>query len=159
MALIGTEDQPLAKSERVPSRDRAVSRVVKGVVVGAIGWTGLIAVPVADFLFGASQTFQELLSIGSRSLVWLGVFIAASAGTHLLRFGGRRGVMAFASFAAAGVCGLIAVGEQLETWFLDTDFLSGLDLWGLVGAVVFIFLGLSLLRESAAGVADTPADG
>jgi hypothetical protein len=128
------DESPFRELERVQSRQRAVSRIYKGIGVSAVGWFGLVGVPVADFLFGASQFTQEAWSIAARSLVWLGVFVAASAGTHLLRFGGRRGKLAFASLAAAGGCGLVAVAEQFEAWFLDTQLLRGLDVWGLAGA-------------------------
>jgi hypothetical protein len=135
--------------DRVRSRERAVSRIFKGFVVAGIGWLGVIAVPVADFVFGASQVVQEVWSIVARSVVWVGFFVAASAGTHLLRFGGRRGALAFASFAAAGACGLLAVAEQFETWFLDTHVLQGLDIWGLGGAGLFGVLGWVLLKLDA----------
>jgi len=147
MTLPIATDNPSSSQDldRVRSRERAVSRIFKGVVVAGIGWLSMIAVPVADFVFGASQVVQEVWSIGARSLVWLGFFVAASAGTHLLRFGGRRGALAFASFAAAGACGLLAVAEQFETWFLDTHVLHGLDIWGLAGAGLFFVLGSVLL--------------
>jgi hypothetical protein len=135
--------------DRVQSRERAVSRIFKGVVVAGIGWLGLVGAEVADFVFGASQTVQEVWHIVARSLMWLGFFVAASAGTHLLRFGGRRGALAFASFAAAGACGLLAVAEQFETWFLDTHVLQGLDIWGLAGVVLFSVLGAVLLGLDA----------
>jgi hypothetical protein len=73
--------------------------------------------------------------------------VAATAGTHLLRFGGRRGVLAFASFAAASGCGLLAVAEQFETWFPGTHGLRGLDAWGLAGAGVLGMLGWVLFRS------------
>jgi hypothetical protein len=79
----------------------------------------------------------------------VGVFVAASAGTHLLRFGGRRGKLAFASLAAAGGCGMVAVAEQYERWFLDTQFLRGLDVWGLAGALIFFVLIMVLLLSDA----------
>ena len=152
MALPSTvEESPPRDLERVRSRERAVTRITRGVGVSVVGWLGIVAVPVADFVFGASQFTQEVWSIAARSLVWVGVFVAASAGTHLLRFGGRRGKLAFASLAAAGGCGMVAVAEQFEAWFLDTEFLRGLDLWGLAGALVFFVLGMVLLRGDAQG--------
>ena len=152
MTLPSTVDESASRDlERVRSRERAVSRVFKGVVVSVVGWVGVMAVPIADFVFGASQFTQEVWSIAARSLVWLGLFVAASAGTHLMRFGGRRGKLAFASIAAAGGCGLVAVAEQFETWFLDTDLLRGLDVWGLAGAVFFFGLAMMLLRGSDQG--------
>lgn len=132
--------------ERVRSRERAVSRIVKGVIVAGVGWLGLIA---GELALGFSQFAQQVSSVGARSLVWLGLLVAASAGTHLLRFGGRRGVLAFASFAAASACGLLAVAEQFETWFLDTHSLRGLDVWGLAGAGVFGVLGWVLFRSDS----------
>lgn len=143
------DDRSPADRAQARSRERAVSRIFKGVVVAGVGWAGLMAVPVADFLFGASQTLQEAWAIGARAFVWLGVLVAASGGTHLWRFGRRRGVLAFASFAAAAAGGLLAVAEQFETWFLDTHVLRGLDVWGLAGAIVFIVLGSLLLRGGA----------
>ncbi len=145
------DESPSRDPEGVQSRERAVNRISKGVGVSVIGWLGMVAVPVVDFVFGASQFTQEVGSIAARSLVWLGVFVAASAGTHLLRFGGRRGKLAFASLSAAAGCGLIAVAEQFETWFLDTQFLRGLDLWGLAGAVIFFALAMILLQGDRQG--------
>ena len=137
--------------DRVRSRERAVSRIFKGAVVSVVGWLGVVAVPVADFLFGVSQVTQEVLSLAARSAVWLGLLVAASAGTHLLRFGGRRGKLAFASLAAAGGCGMVAVAEQLETWFLDSQLLRGLDTWALAGAVFFFVLAMILLSGGPRG--------
>lgn len=77
--------------------------------------------------------------------MWLGFFAAASAGTHLLRFGTRRGVLAFASFAVAGACGLLAVAEHVETWFPDSHILRGWDIWAVVGAAILGVLGGVLL--------------
>lgn len=142
--------------DRIQSRERAVSRVLKGVIVTGIGWAGIIAVPVADFIFGLSQPAQEVLSIGARSLVWIGLLVAATAGTHLLRFGGRRGVLAFGSFAGAGAFGLLAVAEQLETWFLDTHVLTGLDRWSLAGAVILFLAGWMLLPRAPHGDSGEP---
>ena len=136
--------------DRVRSRERAVSRVFKGVVVSGIGWVAnIMTTAVLEFVFGASQSVQEVWAIGARSLMWLGFFVAASAGTHLLRFGGRRGQWAFASVAAAGACGLLAVAEQFETWFLDTHYLRGLDVWGLAGVVLFMVLAGILIGGDA----------
>jgi len=145
------QESPSSDLERVRSRERAVSRVSKGVGVSVVGWLGMVAVPVADFVFGASQLTQEVWSIAARSAVWLGIFVAASAGTHILRFGGKRGKLAFASLAAAGGCGMLAVAEQFETWFLDTQFLRGLDVWGLAGALVFFVLAIALLTADTQG--------
>lgn len=142
-----TNDISSRELDRVQSRDRAVRRVFTGVVISGIGWVSNIATTVVlEFVFGASQSFQELWAVGARALVWLGFFVAATAGTHLLRFGGRRGQLAFASVAAAGGCGLLAVAEQFETWFLDTEYLRGLDVWGLAGAVVFMVLAAVLIN-------------
>lgn len=152
MALPSTvEESPPRDIERVQSRERAVSRITKGVWVSMTGWVGVVAVPIGDFVFGASQLTQEVWSIAARSLVWLGVFVAVSAGTHLLRFGGRRGKLAFASLGAAGGCGIVAVAEQFETWFLDTQILRGLDVWGLAGALVFFVLAMVLLTGDPRG--------
>ena len=141
------DDNSSTKMDRVRSRERAVSRVFKGVVVSGIGWVAnIMTTAVLEFVFGASQSVQEVWAIGARSLMWLGFFVAASAGTHLLRFGGRRGQWAFASVAAAGACGLLAVAEQFETWFLDTHYLRGLDVWGLAGVVLFFGLAMVLLK-------------
>ncbi len=153
MTLPSTVDESTSRDlERVRSRERAVSRVFKGVVVSGIGWIANIATtPVLEFVFDASQSIQEVWAIAARSLMWFGFFIAASAGTHLMKFGGRRGKLAFASIAAAGGCGLVAVAEQFETWFLDTHLLRGLDGWGLAGAVFFFGLAMMLLRGSHQG--------
>lgn len=141
-----TRTEESREVDRVRSRERAVNRVFKGVVVSGIGWiASFIAVPVAESVFGASQPLQEVWAIGGRSLFWLGFFVAASAATHLIRWGGRRGVLAFASFAGAGACGLLAVAEQFETWFLGSEVLRGLDRLGLAGAVLFIVVGFLLL--------------
>lgn len=145
------DDRSSVAVDRVRSRERAVTRVFRGVVTAGVGWLGMMAVPVADAVLGAGQTLQEVWSIGGRSLVWIGVLVAASAGTHLLRYGGRRGAIAFASFAAAGACGLVAVAEQFETWFLDSSLLHGLDTWGLAGAIFFIVLGALLLGGEEGG--------
>jgi hypothetical protein len=145
------DDRSSVAVDRVRSRERAVSRGFRGVVTAGVGWLGVMAVPVADAVLGAGQTLQEVWSIGARSLVWIGVLVAASAGTHLLRYGGRRGAMAFASFAAAGACGLVAVAEQFETWFLDSSLLRGLDTWALAGAIFFIILGALLLGGEEGG--------
>lgn len=110
------DDHSSVEVGRVRSRERAVSRAFRGVVTAGIGWLGMMAVPVAEAVLGIGQTLQEVWSIGARSLVWIAFLVAASAGTHLLRYGGRRGALAFASFAAAGACGLVAVAEQFETW-------------------------------------------
>ena len=145
-----TDENPSVELDRVRSRERAVRRVFTGVVMAGIGSVANIATTaVLEFVFGASQSVQEVWATGARSLVWLGFFVAASAGTHLLRFGGRRGPLAFASVAAAGVCGLLAVAEQFETWFLDTHILRGLDRWGLAGACIFIVLAVILLTLDA----------
>jgi len=145
-------DSASMELDRARSRERAVRRVFTGVVMAGIGSVATIATTAGfEFVFGASQFVQEVWAIGARSLVWLGFFVAASAGTHLLRFGGQRGRLAFASVAAAGACGLLAVAEQCETWFLDTHYLRGLDTWGLAGVVVFMVLGAVLMRGDAQG--------
>lgn len=140
--------------DRTRSRERAVRRVFSGFVTATAGWVATMATtPILEAIFGASQRFQEIWSIGARSLVWVGVLIAATAGTHLLRFGGRRGVLAFVSFAAAGACGLVAVAEQFETWFLTTRILSRFDELALYTATALIVLGIWLLRgDQARGV-------
>lgn len=142
--------------ERVRSRERAVRRVFSGVVMGGVGFVASIATDVVlDFVFGAGQSIQEVWAIGARSLTWFGFFVAASAGTHLLRFGGRRGQLAFASLAAAGGCGMVAVAEQFETWFLDTHVLRGMDTWALAGVVFFVVLAAVLFRNGpSAGQVD-----
>ena len=146
-----------AEVDRVRSRERAVSRVFKGVVLSGIGWAGVMAVPIADFVFGASQPLQEVWSIAARSLFWLGFVVAATAVPHLIRYGGRRGRLAFASFAGAGACGLLAVAEQFETWFLDSHVLQGLDTLGLAGAILFIVIGFLLLgRDTRSAGRDQP---
>ena len=147
-----TDDTSSMELDHARSRERAVSRVFTGVVTSGIGWVATFATTaVLEFVFDASQSFQEVWSIGARSLLWLGFFIAATAGTHLLRFGGRRGQLAFASVAAAGGCGLLAVAEQFETWFLDTHYLRGLDVWGLAGVALFMVLAGVLLGGDAIG--------
>ena len=144
------DDGSSMEVDRVRSRERAVRRVFTGVVMAGIGSVANIATTaVLEFVFGAGQAVQDVWAIGARSLVWLGFFVAASAGTHLLRFGGRRGLLAFTSVAAAGACGLLAVAEQLETWFLDTHYLRGLDVWGLSGVVLFMVLAAVLLNTDA----------
>ena len=144
-------DRSSMELDRGRSREGAVRRVFTGVVMVGIGSVANVATTaVLEFLFGASQSFQEAWAIGARSLMWLGFFVAATAGTHLRRFGGRRGLWAFASVAAAGACGLLAVAEQFETWFLDTHYLSGLDIWGLAGVVLFMVLAVVLLGGDAA---------
>ena len=133
--------------DRARSRERAVTRVFTGFVTTVTGWIGTVATtPVLEAIFGASQRFQEVWSIGARSLFWVGVLIAATGGTHLLRFGGRRGVLAFGCFAAAGAVGLVAVAEQFETWFLETRVLSRFDEPALYTAMALIVLGIVLLR-------------
>lgn len=141
------DDRSSVGLDRVRSRQRAVSRVFKGYVTAATGLVGLlVTTPVIESVLGASQSVERVWSIGARSLVWIGFLIAASAVTHLRRFGGRRGVLAFASFAAAGACGLLATAEQFESWFLNTHVLHGLDIWGLAGVLFFGVLGAVLLR-------------
>lgn len=138
--------------DRVRSRERAVRRGLAGVVMVGVGSVASIATTmVLEFVFGAGQSVQEVWAIGARSLTWLGFFVAASAGTHLLRFGGRRGQLAFASLAAAGGCGMVAVAEQFETWFLDTHVLRGMDTWALVGVVFFVVLAAVLLQGGRSG--------
>ncbi len=153
------EESPSRDLERIESRERAVSRITKGVWVSVIGAVGVATVPIADFVFGAGQLTQEVWSIAARSLVWLGVFVAASAGTHLLRFGGKRGKLAFASLAAAGGCGIVAVAEQFETWFLETQFLRGFDVWCLAGALVFFVLAMVLLQGDSRGTGQDEGGG
>lgn len=145
--LEAVDRSPQTDLERFRSRESAVRRIIKGVWVSLAGWFGVVAVPIADFVFGAGQLTQEVWSIAARSLVWLGVFVAASAGTHLLRYGGKRGKLAFASLLSASGCGLVAVAEQFESWFLKTEFLRGLDVWGLAGAALFFGLAMFLLRD------------
>lgn len=145
MTLPMSTGEPGTEAERVRSREHAVSRIFKGVVVSGIGGVGMMAVPLADFVLGASQPLQEIWSITARSLFWLGFVVAATALPHLIRYGGRRGRLAFASFAGAGACGLLAVAEQFETWFLDSQVLRGLDIVGLAGAILFIVIGSLLL--------------
>lgn len=151
MTIPSTVDDRSSVLDGIRSRKRAVSGIYKGYIAWGIGMVGLIAsTPVVESVFGASQFVERMWSIGARSLVWLGFLIAATAGIrHLRRFGGRRGVLAFASFAAAGACGLLAVAEQIETLFLDTQILRGLDIWGLAGVGVFGVLGGWLLRPGA----------
>lgn len=106
---------------------------------------------MAEAVLGVGQTLQKVWSIGARSLVWVGVLVAASAGIHLLRYGGRPGASAFASVAAAAACGLVAVAEPFEIWFLDSSLLRRLDTWALAGVVFFIVLGGLLLRRREGG--------
>lgn len=135
------------------SRKRAVNRVFTGYVVTCVGWLGNVAsTPILEGLLGVSQFPERVWAIGARSLFWLGILIAASGGTHLLRFGGRRGVIAFTSFAAAGACGLVALAEQFETWFLDTRVLSRLDEPAAYTALILVVVGGLLLRSTAGEV-------
>lgn len=153
MTLATTADGGSSRElDRVRSRERAVRRMFAGVVMAGVGFVANIATTlVLEFVFGAGQSVQEVWAIGARSLTWLGFFVAASAGTHLLRYGGRRGQLAFASLAAAGGCGMVAVAEQFETWFLDTQFLRGWDTWALVGVVIFVVLAVGLLQGGISG--------
>ncbi|MGH7577468.1 MAG: hypothetical protein ACREM1_20380 [Longimicrobiales bacterium] len=146
-SAVVVNDRSSVNLDRVRSRERAVSRAFKGIVTAAIGWVANLAeTPIGEGIFGAGRLVQEVWAITGRSLFWLGLLVAASAGIqHLRRFGGRRGFLAFASFGAAGACGLLAVAEQFETWFLDTHALQGLDIWGLAGVGIFGVLGGVLL--------------
>ena len=56
-------ETPSTDLERVRSRERAVSRVFKGMGVSVVGWLGVLADPVVDSVFGAGEFTQEVVPI------------------------------------------------------------------------------------------------
>ncbi|HIE61434.1 MAG TPA: hypothetical protein EYQ02_07230 [Microbacterium sp.] len=135
------------------SRERAVNRIFKGVVLTGAGWTAMVALLVADVI-GVGELAQQVVQFGAASLIWIGLFVMASATPHLKRFGGKLSAMSLGAFAGMGASGLLAAAEMFETSFLGTGFLTGLDRWGLVGVVFFALLGWIFMEVDRRGRAD-----
>jgi len=136
------------------SRERAVSRIFKGVVLTGAGWTAMVGLLVADLIGVGGEFVQQVVQFGAASSIWIGMFVMASATPHLKRFGGKLSAMSLAAFAGMGASGLLAAAEMFETSFLGTGFLTGLDRLGLVGVVLFALLGWIFMEVDRRGRTD-----
>ena len=144
--LIPTDDPAIpTELALVASRERAVSRIFKGVVLSVAGWGTMVGVLISEFL-GVGDFVQQLAQFGAASLIWIGLFVMGSATPHLRRFGGKFSGISLACFAGMGAGGLLAAAEMFETSFLGTGYLTGLDNWGLAGVVFFAVLGWIFLE-------------
>jgi hypothetical protein len=131
------------KLDALASRERAVSRVSMGVFTLYLGTGSLIAVVLAE---GIGSTAQLIGQFGATLLFSTGCILIASATPHLARFGGRVGALSLASFAAAGLSGLVAAAEMFTTYVLGSNVLQSWDEPATWAAGAFAMTGLGLLK-------------
>lgn len=146
MDLVSGRDHESTGVDVRRSRERAVRRIYKGVMTGLAGMVTMAGLVVADLSGLGAVGLQRIAQFGGALLIWTGCIVVASATPHLMRVGGRASTLALASFAGMGLCGLVAVAEMFETYFLDSHVLQGYDRWGLLGAVAFALAGGMLMN-------------
>ena len=76
----------------------------------------MVALLVADVI-GVGELAQQVVQFGAASLIWIGLFVMASATPHLKRFGGKLSAMSLGAFAGMGASGLLAAAKMFETSF------------------------------------------
>jgi hypothetical protein len=127
------------------SHERAVTRMHRGAVALYTGVGGMVVVILGN-AFGGAGVAHKAAVTGAGALVFAGLLMGATAAPHLLRFGRRFAVPALASFAIAGIAGLIGVAEIFESFFLDSTALETWGKWGVRAAGGFAVLGGVLLK-------------
>jgi formate-dependent nitrite reductase membrane component NrfD len=141
------------------SHERAVVRMYRGAVALYAGVGGLVVVVLGNVFGGAGATHKAAV-VGAGSLVFAGLLMGAMAAPHLMRFGRRFAVPALASFAIAGIAGLIGVAEIFESFFLDSTALETWGKWAVRAAGGFAVLGGVFLKLAQRSDPDrvTPRD-
>ena len=142
-----------SKLTAMASRERAVSRVSKGVLAIYGGTATMIAVVLAN---GLGSTAQLIGQAASTLLLSSGCILVASAAPHLAKFGGRLGAMSFASFAAAGISGAVALAEMFTTYVLGSSALQSWDEPATWATGAFSLMGIALLKLAQRKQSDPP---
>lgn len=127
------------------SHERAVSQMYRGAVTFYAGVGGLVVVILGNALGGAGVAHRIAVT-GAGALVFTGLLMGALAAPHLMRFGRRFAVPALASFAIAGIAGLIGVAEIFESFFLGSAALETWGKWAVRTAGGFAVLGGVFLK-------------
>ena len=131
----------------VASHQHAVTRMYRGSVALYAG-VGSLAVVLLGNVFGGAGLAHKVAVVTAGAVTFGGVLMMGTAAPHLVRFGRRFTVPAFACFAIAGIAGLIGVAEVLESFFLGTTALATVGKWAVRAAAGFAVLGAILLQRS-----------